>query len=385
MALSVLGYRCCSDLESLPRCELEALCGGKSSRIFDAYVNVGGLSDVLLREIALANPDIRFIFTSPHTAEAIPDDVSRQALLLREDGTDFWEPLSRFLDVEYPAFPYPHSHDTGQRSGNVSGEVGKSFPPSTCPEWDAAPWIVPSVGWPGIQLSQPDGESATEHECERFDHGIGTMFRLRTDTFPSNRALFRRENCRTIESGGAEITLRRESQEVRDYTAAALCSVRRYRYGKFAAVLRPSGVPGIITGFFLHRNGPRQEIDIEFMGDDTTRMLVNVFYNPGSEGTKLEYGYRGTPTILDLGFDAARDFHVYEIEWRSTALIWRVDGKMVHRRALWQPTPIPHLPMELNLNIWLSRSIELAGVLDDHQLPASSFVREVRIANTEEP
>jgi hypothetical protein len=64
-----------------------------------------------------------------------------------------------------------------------------------------------------------------------------------------------------------------------------------------------------VTGLFLHRNGPRQEIDIEFLGRDTTRMFVNVFYDPGIPGTKLEYGYRGTPTVIDLGFDASKTFH----------------------------------------------------------------------------
>jgi beta-glucanase (GH16 family) len=62
----------------------------------------------------------------------------------------------------------------------------------------------------------------------------------------------------------------------------------------------------VITGFFLHRNSPRQEIDIEFLGNDTTKLLVNVYYNPGYEGARMEYGFRSTPTLIDLGFDAAR-------------------------------------------------------------------------------
>ena len=42
----------------------------------------------------------------------------------------------------------------------------------------------------------------------------------------------------------------------------------------------------------------------EIRGNDTTKMLANVFYNPGPVGTKLEYGYRGTPTESALGSDA---------------------------------------------------------------------------------
>jgi len=147
----------------------------------------------------------------------------------------------------------------------------------------------------------------------------------------------------------------------------------------FAAELRPSNVSGLITGMFLHRNGPHQEIDIEFLGKDTTKMLVNVFYNPGVEGTKLEYGYRGTPTLIELGFDAAEEFHLYEIEWHAHAIRWCVDGYVVHERVLWDPTPIPNLPMEFNVNLWHSRSKELAGKLDTLRIPARAEIKHIRI------
>jgi len=131
---------------------------------------------------------------------------------------------------------------------------------------------------------------------------------------------------------------------------------------------------------FLHRNGPRQEIDIEFLGKDTTRILVNVYYNPGNEGATLEYGYRGTPTLIDLGFDAAEEFHSYEIEWRPGFIRWRVDGRLIHDRVLWDPTPIPDLPMPFNINLWHSRSKELVGKLDDGGLPARAEIRAICIA-----
>jgi beta-glucanase (GH16 family) len=160
----------------------------------------------------------------------------------------------------------------------------------------------------------------------------------RGDTFPSNLALFSPANV-TADSGALSLAFRHEHTPVRDFTAAAIASRQLYLYGSFAAELRPSDVPGLITGLFLHRNGPRQEIDIEILGRDTTKMLVNVFYNPGPEGTKLEYGYRGTPTEIDLGFDASADFHLYEIEWQPNTVTWKVDGVAVYRRALWNPTP----------------------------------------------
>lgn len=126
-------------------------------------------------------------------------------------------------------------------------------------------------------------------------------WKLRDDTFPSNRALFTKCNFRQRAGRAAEIMLQREETPVRSFTSAAIASRRSYLYCTFSADIRPSNVSGLITGIFLHRNGPRQEIDIEFLGKDTTKLLVNVYFNPGGEGTKLEYGYRGTPTIINLG------------------------------------------------------------------------------------
>jgi beta-glucanase (GH16 family) len=175
------------------------------------------------------------------------------------------------------------------------------------------------------------------------------------------------------------LTLRDERAIVREYTSAALSSRASYRYGRFVAELRPAKVAGLITGLFLHRDSPRQEIDIEFLGKDTTKLLVNVYYNPGYAGARLEYGYRGTPTLIELGFDAADDFHRYEIEWTPTAILWRVDGRPVCERIQWNPTPIPHLPMQFQVNLWHSRSTALAGRLARANLPAHADLRQIEV------
>lgn len=136
---------------------------------------------------------------------------------------------------------------------------------------------------------------------------------------------------------------------------------------------------GLVTGVFLHRNAPRQEIDIEFLGRDTTKLLINVYYNPGDEGARMEYGYRGTPEMLDLGFDAAEDFHNYEIEWTPAFIRWRVDGHLLRERLHWAPTPIPHLPMNFHVNLWHSRSRSLGGRLSRRDLPAQTAIRRLEI------
>ena len=66
MALSMLGYRCCSDIQRLPDPELSRLLQGSQDRIFDAYVNVGSL-DVIVSKLIEHYPTAKFIIIKPST------------------------------------------------------------------------------------------------------------------------------------------------------------------------------------------------------------------------------------------------------------------------------------------------------------------------------
>lgn len=179
--------------------------------------------------------------------------------------------------------------------------------------------------------------------------------------------------------GGAILSVREELLGVRDLSAASISSRDRFHFGRFEATFQSTNVPGLVTGFFLHRNSPRQEIDIEITGDRPDRLLVNVFYNPGADGAKYDYGYRGSPVSISLGFDASKGLHSYAIEWGVDEICWFVDGVLVHRRVLWDPTPIPHLPMTLHINTWPTRSRELAGRLAINALPGTAYIRQITV------
>jgi beta-glucanase (GH16 family) len=179
--------------------------------------------------------------------------------------------------------------------------------------------------------------------------------------------------------GGLSFAVIEEQLGVRNLSAAAISSCAIYLFGRFEATLQATNVSGLVTGFFLHRDSPRQEIDVEILGNRPDLLLVNVFYNPGTNGAKFDYGYRGTPIVIELGFDASKALHQYMIEWDPCEIRWFVDQKLVHRRAIWDPTPIPHLPMTLHVNTWPTSSRELAGRLALRALPASAIVRRVAV------
>lgn len=415
-ALSMLGYRCCSDVTRLPDSEHSAIIDGRRRTVFGAYVNVGGLGIDVWPELAKRHRDARFIVTvdadtRPGVCVArsngdigtagtpngpgespVPMDTSLSAirnldnvLFLPRWHRDKWDLLCRFLARDYPSYQWPDCEDLGQRPVDDSLHDSRGARPHPMAmRWDVSPWIIDTPGWAGIRIDRACRESsasATDLVAPPLTSpslNESAWFR-RDDTFPGNLAMFEPKNVYSDATGPTHLWLRQERGAFRDYTAAAIASRELYRYGRFAADLRASDVAGVITGLFLHRNAPRQEIDIELRGKDTGRMLINVYYNPGGDGDRLEYGYRGTPALIDLGFDASAAFHRYEIEWQPEFISWRVDGEIVHQRVNWDPTPIPQLPMEFNINVWPSKSKELAGRLTVNRLPTYAEVRRVGI------
>jgi GR25 family glycosyltransferase involved in LPS biosynthesis len=388
-SLSMLGYRCCSDLNTLPTPELERLLEGRGGRVFDAYVNVGVLEQKV-QVLRGRYPDAKFFLTAPGPGSQVCADTEAKDALLGADVTvlpkeegDKWKLVCEHLECAPPGCSFPTLPDIGQRQVLV-GAVGEATSEKEVPERDKSPWVAEQRGWwRGIECSEVEGAKLDAVQTTRFTDSMdkldGRRWYLRSDTFIDNLALFRPSNAAFRATAGATLTVRRESLGVREFSAASLCSRDRYLYGRFEARFQASDAPGVITGFFLHRNSPRQEIDIEIAGNRPDRLLLNVFYNPGGEGARFDYGYRGAPSYVDLGFDASSEPHSFAIEWSPCEIRWYVDDQLVHRRALWDPTPIPDLPMSLHVNCWPSRSTQLAGRVSSRRLPAIARVESIAI------
>jgi GR25 family glycosyltransferase involved in LPS biosynthesis len=390
MALSMLGYRCCSDLQTLPDPELELLLSGRGDRVFDAYVNIRSLVGKV-RELSNRYPQAKFIITTGKAR--IEDDTDlniagnlgdADIAVLHSETSNKWQVVCEHLSCAPPACSFPELADLGQRqllAGTI--EEGAALSCKT-PKRDKSPWVVePRQWWQGIRSVPTKGGVSSAATLVRVTDCLESLderhWLLRDDTFTDNLALFRSSNVEFRSGLGATLSVRRESLGLRDYSAGSLTSRDRYLYGRFEAIIQASNVPGVVTGFFLHRDSPRQEIDIEITGNRTDRLLVNVFYNPGGEGAKFDYGYRGSASYIDLGFDASESSHRFAIEWGPCDICWLVDDHLVHRRAEWEPTPIPHLPMALHVNTWLSRSKELAGRLTSRRLPTTTLVRSIAL------
>lgn len=390
MALSMLGYRCCNDLQSLPDTEQKMLLEGRGDQVFDAYVNIRSLTDevLVLRKIY---PHAKFIITKSAMEimdndylKVIEDLNGLDIAILNLEASNKWQVVCEHLRCVPPSCPFPETSDLGQRQP-CCDIVGTSEVISCeIPKRDNSPWIIePRQWWKGIQAITEETNLAITAKPIRINDGLKFLderfWYTRDDTFTDNMALFRPSNVEFSSEIGATLSIKRESLGVREYGAASLTSRDRYLYGRFEATVKVSNVPGVVTGIFLHRDSPRQEIDIEVTGNRTDRLLVNVFYNPGNEGAKFDYGYRGAASYIALGFDASESYHQFAIEWGPSEIRWFVDNRLVHRRFDWDPTPIPHLPMSFHVNTWPSRSKQLAGRLASRRLPTSSFIKSIEL------
>lgn len=130
------------------------------------------------------------------------------------------------------------------------------------------------------------------------------------------------------------------------YAAGEYSSIDLISYGRVTFRAKPAAVSGVITGLFTYTGPsdgqPHDEIDIEFLGKDTTGVQFN-YYTAGVGGNEI---------WIPLGFDAAQAFHDYTIEWLSTGINWYVDGVLKHTVYVATGVTLPSFPQHIFLNIW---------------------------------
>lgn len=141
----------------------------------------------------------------------------------------------------------------------------------------------------------------------------------------------------------------------------------RYGFGRYEVVMRAPVGSGLVTSFFTHTgpyfDDPHDEIDFEVLGKDTRRVYLN-WYSDGNEGEAVWH---------ELGFDAAKDFHLYAFEWTPETIRWYVDGELVYERPEGS-APVPQTPGRIIANLWTGSTKQYSW----HGVPAFSVPVEAR-------
>lgn len=143
-----------------------------------------------------------------------------------------------------------------------------------------------------------------------------------------------------------EMTLVLDDKGGRDHDLA--CGEYRtratYHYGRYEVSMKAARGDGVVTAFFLY-TGPAfdtawHETTIEILGRDTTEAQFTLFV-----------GGESHPSTVDLGFDAAEEFHTYAIEWAPDEVRWYVDDRLLHVDSA-PARPVPALPGRIYVSLW---------------------------------
>lgn len=147
----------------------------------------------------------------------------------------------------------------------------------------------------------------------------------------------------TFDDGVMTLHLNNTPSHGKDYSGAEYRTKKRFPYGTFEVRMKAAKGDGMVSSFFTYtgpsNNDPWDEIDFEVLGKDTTKVQLNYYVN----------GQGGHEKLIDLGFDASEDFHVYTFKWTKGKIEWYVDGKLVHTA---KGSGLPTHPQQIMVNLW---------------------------------
>ncbi|MBE5967287.1 MAG: glycosyl hydrolase family protein [Lachnospiraceae bacterium] len=168
----------------------------------------------------------------------------------------------------------------------------------------------------------------------------------------SNGGMFnctwRRDNV-SFQSGKMVLKIDRDKAgSATPYSGGEYRTKSFFHYGKYEVRMKPIKNDGVVSSFFTYTGpvdgNPWDEIDIEFLGKDTTKVQFNYFIN----------GVGGHEYIYNLGFVASQDFHTYGFEWLPGSITWFVDGRAVYTAT----QQIPSTPGKIMMNVWPGTGVD---------------------------
>lgn len=143
---------------------------------------------------------------------------------------------------------------------------------------------------------------------------------------------------------GIRLSLSPKKDAENQFDGASIRRDQKTHYGRYEVQIQPARGAGVVTGFFTY-SGPyygtrHDEIDIEFLGKDTTQIHIAWFVD-GELNNKF----------IDLGFDAADQLRTYAFDWQPDRLRWYVEDKLIYEHTALHG-PVPQVPGYLFANLW---------------------------------
>lgn len=152
----------------------------------------------------------------------------------------------------------------------------------------------------------------------------------------------------SFDGGVLNLTIDKDNSGKYNYSAAEYRTTDFYGYGYYETSMQAIKNDGVVSSFFTYTgpsdNNPWDEIDIEVLGKDTTKVQFNYYTN----------GVGNHEYMYDLGFDASEGFHTYGFDWQADHITWYVDGKAVYTAY----SNIPSTPGKIMMNVWPGTGVD---------------------------
>lgn len=216
-----------------------------------------------------------------------------------------------------------------------------------------------------------------------FDTLDLSAWALQTFTYDGNQATFSTQNA-SVANGVLTLSLTAApSGAAKPYLGVEMRSTKTLTYGKVSARMRFAKGSGVVSGLVLfytpYPNCDWNEIDIEHLGKTSASSQLNAMVYTGTPNANCTTSVTPTqdPLVVDLGFDAEADFHLYDIEWTPAGVKYYGDGVLL--RTWTANIGLLKLPETILLTVWASNAADWAGALTSTSAPTTADVDWIKV------
>jgi endo-1,3-1,4-beta-glycanase ExoK len=161
----------------------------------------------------------------------------------------------------------------------------------------------------------------------------------------------------------------------KNYRGAEIYTKTAVKYGRFEMSMKAGVGSGLLSTFFLYKNGSEQsgafweEIDIEIFGKNSAKSFQTNIITDGVTGNN-----KMSEKLHSYAFSLADTFHTYRLEWTPTYVAFFFDNKEIRRDT--KTTQVNSLVSaeSIRFNAWISGSASWAGSFNPSVLPQNQYV-----------